>query len=120
LWESKGARNNRLASPVVYEGLLYAVTEQGVLETFDVASGAPVYQKRLSLRRGRTDPSLCVAGDVLFASTNDGATVAIKTGRELRVLWRARVDEGVRARASQGPWGFVRTPPLPFCLGDGP
>src|SRR5205814_3694919 len=45
LWESKGARTHRLASPVVHDGLLYAVTDQGILEVFDAATGAAVYQK---------------------------------------------------------------------------
>ncbi len=57
LWESKGARTNRLASPVVHDGLLYSVTEQGILEVFDAASGAAVYQKRLSLRKGAPTPA---------------------------------------------------------------
>jgi outer membrane protein assembly factor BamB len=120
LWESKGARNNRLASPVVHDGLLYAVTEQGVLEAFDAATGAVVYQKRLSLRRGRTDPSLCVAGNVLFVSTNDGGTVAIKTGREFAELASGRLEEFVGTPAFHGSRVFIRTKQRLFCLAEGP
>ncbi len=120
LWESKGARTNRLASPVVHEGLLYTVTEQGILETFDAATGAAVYQKRLSLRRGRTDPSLCVAGDLLFVSSNDGTTVAVRPGRDFSELSSSRLEEFVGTPTFDGPRLFIRTKQRVYCLGEGP
>jgi outer membrane protein assembly factor BamB len=119
LWESKGARTNRLASPVVHDGLLYTVTEQGVLEVFDAATGAAVYQKRLSLRRGRTDPSLCLAGNLLFASANDGTTLALKPGREFAELASGRLEEFTGTPTFQGPRVFIRTKQRLFCLAEG-
>jgi outer membrane protein assembly factor BamB len=119
LWESKGARTHRLASPVVHDGLLYTVTEQGVLEAFDAATGAAVYQKRLSLRRGRTDPSLCVAGNLLFVSGNDGTTLAIRPGREFAELGSSRVEEFTGTPAFHGPRVFIRTKQRVFCLVEG-
>jgi outer membrane protein assembly factor BamB len=116
LWESKGARNNRLASPVVYEGLLYTATEQGVLEVFDAATGAAVYQKRLSLRRGRTDPSLCVAGNRLFASSNDGTTLVVEPGRKFSELSTGRLEEFIGTPTFDGPRVFIRTKQRLFCL----
>jgi outer membrane protein assembly factor BamB len=118
LWESKGARTNRLASPVVHEGLLYTVTEQGILEAFDAATGAAVYQKRLALRRGRTDPSLCVAGGLLFVSSNDGTTVAVRPGREFAELSSSRLEEFVGTPTFDGPRLFIRT--KQYCLAEGP
>jgi outer membrane protein assembly factor BamB len=117
LWEIKGARTHRLASPVVHDGLLYTVTEKGVLEVYDAASGDVVYQKRLSLR-GRADPSLCLAGDLLFASGNDGTTLVLKPGREFAELAKCRLEEFTGTPTFHGPRVFIRTKERMICLGE--
>jgi hypothetical protein len=118
-WESKGARTHRLASPVIHAGLLYTITEKGVIEVFDAANGAAVSQKRLSLRRGRADPSLCVAGDLLFASANDGTTVVLQLGREPKEIASSHLEDFTGTPAFHGQRAFIRTTQRLFCLEEG-
>src|SRR5207244_2417681 len=43
-WKTSLSSTNRLASPICHEGLLYGVTEQGVLEVSDAKTGEQVYR----------------------------------------------------------------------------
>lgn len=93
LWETEGSRTNRLASPILHNGLIYCVNEQGVLEVYDAKTGDRVYRKRLSFGGGRLDPSLCLAGDRLYITNNQGTTLVLKPGREYEELAQNELKE---------------------------
>ena len=73
-------------TPIVYEGLLYIVTDNGILSAYDVGTGARVYQTRLSQRAGSFSASpVAAAGRIYFAS-EDGEVVVVRAGRTFAVL----------------------------------
>lgn len=118
LWEVKAARKHRLASPVCQDGLLYNVTEQGVLEVSETRSGNLVYRKRLKIGGGRTDPSLCLAGGMLYVSGNRGTTLVVKTGRTYRELARNELEGFSSSLFFGGARMYVRTRKHLYCIGE--
>ncbi len=60
-----------------------------------------------------------MAGNWLFASSNDGTTVVIKAGREFAELASSRLEEFVGTPTFDGPRLFIRTKQRLFCLGEG-
>lgn len=69
-----------IASPVLYDGLLFSVTTPGILHCHDAASGEVLWKKRLE---GEYFTSL-VAGDrKVYATSTDGATTVVAATAEL-------------------------------------
>src|SRR5262249_47134788 len=79
------------SSPVIHEGLLYAANDQGILTVLEAATGKLVYEERLN-HEGTTYPSLSVAGNRIYASSDKGTTVVLEPGREYKELARNRLD----------------------------
>jgi outer membrane protein assembly factor BamB len=116
-WESTGSRSSRLASPVYHEGLLYSVTEQGILEVTDARTGKRVYRQRLEFDGGRVDPSVTLAGNHLYVSNTRGATVVFLPGREYEEIARCQLDDGFSSSlVFAGKRLFVRTRKFFYCI----
>jgi outer membrane protein assembly factor BamB len=73
------------STPVVYQGLLYMVTDAGILSTYDVATGARVYQQRLAAGAGISASPVAAGGRVYFAS-EDGDVFVVKAGRTFELI----------------------------------
>jgi outer membrane protein assembly factor BamB len=73
-------------TPIVYEGLVYVLTDNGILSAYDVASGTRVYQTRLSPRAGSFSASPVAAAGRLYFASEDGQVVVIRAGRKFEVL----------------------------------
>lgn len=116
-WEGGGSRTSRLASPVEHDGLLYTVSEQGVLEVTNAKSGVRVHRRRLEFEGGRVDPSLAVAGDRIYVTNTRGETVVLAPGREYRELARNNLGEGNSSSpAFAGSRMYVRTNRHLYCI----
>lgn len=81
-WRADGATCS-FGSPLVYDGVGYTVSREGVLYAFDPATGKAVYDVRV--------PGSCWASPVggagrVYAFTQTGACVVLKAGREQEVL----------------------------------
>ncbi|MCZ6727847.1 MAG: PQQ-binding-like beta-propeller repeat protein [Acidobacteria bacterium] len=73
-----------LASPVVYNGLLFAVTQGGVMSCFEPQTGELVWRERLPKTGYR---SSIVAGDgKLYLMTLGSVTAVVAAEREFRLL----------------------------------
>ena len=116
-WESDGSQASRLASPVYHDGLLYTVTEQGILEVTDARAGELVYRKRLEFGGGRVDPSVTLAGDYLYVSNTQGATVVLRPGREYEEVARCQLDDGFSSSLFfAGRRLYVRSGKFLYCI----
>jgi outer membrane protein assembly factor BamB len=115
IWEMKSSRTKRLASPVYHEGLLYTVTEQGILEVIDAKTGEREYRKRLDFE-GRADPSLCVAGDLIYISSNRGTTLVLRPGREYEEVASNDLADFSSCLCFEGNRIYVRTKKHLWCI----
>ncbi len=119
LWKTKIKGGGYwFSSPVLHEGLLYAANDQGILTVLDAATGKLVYEERLN-HDGTTYPSLSVAGNRIYASSDRGTTVVLQSGREYKELARNKLAEPFRSSlVFDGKRMVVRTQKYLYCIGE--
>ncbi len=97
------------STPLVHDGLLYMVTDAGILSTYDVATGARVYQQRLAAGAGVSASPVAAGGRVYIAS-EDGDIFVIRAGRTYELLATNAMGEAVMATpALDGDAIIIRT-----------
>jgi outer membrane protein assembly factor BamB len=97
-------------TPIVYNGLLYIVTDNGILSAYEAASGTRVYQTRLSPRAGSFSASPVAANGRIYFTSEDGHVVVVRAGRTFEVLATNEMNEVCMATpALAGDMMFVRT-----------
>lgn len=117
-WEGSGMRQRRFASPVVHDGLLYGVTEKGILDVIDEKTGKLVYRKRLDFgRRGRVYPSPTIAGNFVFLSSDNGSTLVLKPGGKYEEVARNQLEPFSGAPVFIGSRMYVRGRTHMYCVG---
>ena len=105
------------SSPVIHEGLLYAANDQGILTALEIATGKVVYEERFH-HDGTTYPSLSVAGNRLYASSDRGTTVVLQPGREFKVLGRNKLEPFRSSLVFEGKRVYARTEKHLYCIGE--
>ena len=78
--------NPYTTSPVLHDGILYVVTDRGLVSAFDARSGEPYYhQQRLpDIQAFKASP--IAAGDRLYLASQRGAVIVLKLGKQYEVL----------------------------------
>jgi outer membrane protein assembly factor BamB len=105
------------SSPVVHKGLLYTANDQGILTALESATGKVVYEERLH-HDGTTYPSLSVAGNRLYASSDRGTTVVLEPGRDFKVLGRNKLEPFRSSLVFGGKRVYCRTEKHLYCIGE--
>ena len=75
-----------LVSPVLYDGLLYVSKNNGVINTFDAATGDRVYQQRLGTGQTSFIASLIAADGKVYSTGEEGDVFVFKAGRTFELL----------------------------------
>ena len=84
-------------SPILYRGLLYLMTDTGILTCLDPQTGQPKYEgKRLPVPAKFTASPVAFDGK-LFLTSEDGDTFVVKAGVEHEVLATNAIGEPVYA-----------------------
>jgi len=117
LWQTTPKKDRYYASPVIHQGLIYAVTQKGVLSAIDAGSGQVVWEQNLKLGRRQTFPSIVLAGKVLLVSNSDGKTAVIEPGREFREVARNTLEPFRATPVFRGTRMFVRAQKHLYCIG---
>ncbi len=95
LWSSELSGDRYYASPIIHDGLIYAVTRGEEMWVLDADSGDVIYSKDLELNGPKPNSaytSVTLAGDQLYIGCMGGTTVVVATGREFRELARNDLD----------------------------
>jgi len=89
VWEASTSKQRTFASPLFHQGLLYQVSETGILTVADAKSGEEVYRQRLDFgKRARIYASVTLAGKHIFVASENGTTLVLKPGREYAEIGR--------------------------------
>ncbi len=97
-------------TPLVYDGLAYILTDNGILSAYDVATGVRAYQTRLSPQAGSFSASPVAAQGRIYFASEDGQVIVIRAGRKFEVLATNDMDEVCMATpALSGNLLLVRT-----------
>ena len=97
----------KTASPVLADGLLYMVNDDGALSCIDIADGSLVWKERLA---GNYAASPILADGRLYLPNQQGKTFVVKPGRTFEGLATNVLDTGCMASpAVSGKALFLRT-----------
>jgi outer membrane protein assembly factor BamB len=87
IWETNLFEDNYYASPLLHDGLLYAVSENRMLTVLDADDGEVAYERRLRFAaRGAVTSSISAAGDQVLITQENGATKVLRAGRTYEEL----------------------------------
>lgn len=128
LWENEDVEGELFASPVCHDGLLYCVTNEGLLFVIDVQTGQTVYRHELEIRSASGKPgvqpanlypSLTLVGKHLLLSNDVGETLVLAPGRQYREVGRNYLSSGCGASpAPDKSFLFLRGGGNLFCIGS--
>ncbi|HLW65132.1 MAG TPA: PQQ-binding-like beta-propeller repeat protein, partial [Gemmataceae bacterium] len=104
-------------SPVVHDGLLFAANDQGIITALDAATGKQVYEERLNLEPA-IYPSISLAGEYLFVSSEKGTTRVLQPGREYKELAHNKLEPFRSSLVFEGKRMYVRTEKKLYCIGE--
>lgn len=97
----------KTASPILVDGLIYMVGDEGVANCTDAATGENVWTKRIG---GKFAASPIYAEGRLYFCDQDGETTVLKPGRQFDVLATNILDDGLMASpAASGRAFYLRT-----------
>jgi outer membrane protein assembly factor BamB len=116
LWESSSARDQRMASAVYHDGLLYAGGRRGIMDVLDAETGKLVYRKRLDIGELFSSPTL--AGDFIYYGGRDGRTLVLKAGREFDEVATNESDRISATPLFVGARLYLRTDRYLYCIGE--
>ena len=74
------------ASPVLHEGKLYVVTDNGMLSAFNASTGEPYYAQTRLPKGYNLKASPIGANGKLYLATEDGDVVVVKMGEKFEIL----------------------------------
>jgi outer membrane protein assembly factor BamB len=93
----------------VYDGLLYALTDNGILSAYDPKTGERIYQQRIAGGAGFSASPVAANGR-LYLSSEDGDVYVVKAGRTFELVGTNRMGEALMATpAISGNAIFIRT-----------
>ena len=117
-WTANDIKGDRYyASPVLLDGLIYAVNQRSHFTVIDAETGKPVYEKELGL--GATVyPSITHAGDYLYVSAENGNTVVLAPGREFKEIARNKLENFRGCPVFSGKRMYVRGMKHLYCIGS--
>jgi outer membrane protein assembly factor BamB len=97
------------STPIVYDGLLYALTDNGILSAYDPKTGDRIYQQRVAGGAGFSASPVAANGR-LYLSSEDGDVFVVRAGRTYELLGTNRMGEPLMATpAISGNTLIIRT-----------
>jgi outer membrane protein assembly factor BamB len=105
-WKVK-TRVGKYASPILVDGLLYTASDESFITCLDAANGNTVWTERVG---GKYIGSPIYGDGRLYFPSQDGTTLVIKPGRELKVLATNTLASGFMASpAASGKALYLRS-----------
>jgi outer membrane protein assembly factor BamB len=103
-------------SLLYYQGLLYALMDNGVVVCFDGTTGKEHYRERLA---GACNSSPIASDGHIYVSNNEGKTFVLKAGKTFALLGKNDLGELITASpAISGGDLIIRTDSHLYCIGQ--
>ncbi|MCF7956296.1 MAG: PQQ-like beta-propeller repeat protein, partial [Phycisphaerae bacterium] len=105
-----------VSSPIVKDGLLYMVTDKGLVSCVDVKTGKRIWQQQLV--SGTYWSSAVFADGRLYFNNDKGDTTVMAAGRTAKILGVNKLDDGIYASPAVIEGSLIqRTTTHLYCLG---
>jgi len=115
---SKTARGPYMPTPLVYNGIVYVLANNGVFDAYDVKTGDEIYRQRLDPVGNGFSASPVASDGKIYLSSEDGDIIVVSAGREFKQLSTNSMGDLLMATPalSRGVM-FVRTAQHLFAVG---
>ena len=107
-----------MPTPLVHDGILYVLGNNGVFDAYDVQTGEEVYRQRLDVGSGFS-ASPVVADGKIYLSSEDGEMLVVAAGRTFKHIATNSMGDLLMATPalSEGVM-YVRTASTLFAIGQ--
>jgi outer membrane protein assembly factor BamB len=118
VWSRTG-RGSYMPTPLVYDGVLYVLANNGLLDAYDLRTGDEIYRQRLPLVGSGFSASPVAADGKLYLSNEDGEMLVVAAGRKFEHLATNSMGELLMATPalSEGVM-YVRSSQSLFAVGQ--
>jgi outer membrane protein assembly factor BamB len=108
------------ATPALHGGILYLVTDTGMMSAFEAGTGKPLYQQVRLPKPYNIKASPVVANGKIYVATEEGDVVVVKTGAPFEVLATNTLSDQFFVASPVIPAGeiFLRSRTHLFKIGD--
>jgi len=96
VWSRTG-RGPYMPTPLVYQGIVYVLGNNGVFDAYDLASGDEIYRQRIAKVGNGFSASPVAADGKIYLSNEDGDMVVLEAGRTFRQVAENDMGELVMA-----------------------
>ena len=116
---SKTGRGSYMPTPLAYNGILYALNNDGVFDAYEVETGREIYRQRLDPVGSGFSASPIAADGRIYLSNEDGEMLVVAAGREFRLIASNSMGELLMATPalSDGVM-YVRSAAAVFAIGS--
>jgi len=118
IWETKPRKERYYASSVYHEDLIYAINQKSFFSVIDGTTGEVVYEKKLKLGKDTGYPSVTLAGNHLFVSSQDGTTMILEPGREPKEIATNTLEPFRSCPVFVGKRMYLRGMEHLYCIGE--
>jgi outer membrane protein assembly factor BamB len=71
-----------MPTPLIYDGILYVLANNGIFDAYDLATGDEIYRNRIPHLGSGFSSSPVAADGKIYLSNEDGDMIVLKAGRE--------------------------------------
>ena len=110
-----------MPTPLVYDGILYSLNNDGIFDAYEVETGKENYRQRLDPIGSGFSASPVAADGRVYLSSEDGEMMVIAAGRQFRMIATNTIGEPLMATPalSDGVM-YVRSSSSVFAVGRKP
>jgi len=91
-WSSKG-RGPYMPTPIIIDGLLYCLNNNGVFDCYDLESGEEIYRERIAHGGGGFSASPVSADGKIYLSSEDGDIFVVAAGKTFKLVATNPMEE---------------------------
>jgi outer membrane protein assembly factor BamB len=117
---SKTRRGPYMPTPLIYRDSLYVLSNSGILDAYELATGREIYRERLRHAGGGFSASPVAADGKLYLAAEDGDVFVVRAGPQFELLTRNPMGELLMATPALGGGRlYVRGEHHVFAIGGG-
>ena len=95
-WRKTG-RGSYMPTPLIYGDIVYVLGNAGLLDAYELATGAEIYRQRLEHRGSGFSASPVAADGRIYLSSEDGDIFVVRSGRTFELIAKNPMGEQLMA-----------------------
>jgi outer membrane protein assembly factor BamB len=116
---SRTGRGSYMPTPIVHNGILYVLANNGVFDAYDLKTGEEIYRQRLDPIGSGFSASPVIADNKIYLSSEDGEILVVAAGRGFKHLATNSMGDLLMATpALSESVMYVRTASSLFAVGS--